>query len=130
MRKLWECFVWSACGSLVGLGGCGAFAGVQNGASVGANRVTLRPFTPVKATDRDRSWMLPEAEHENLLYASITSCNGTCVYSYPRGKLVGTISVSSEGGLCADHQGDVYIPSYLEGSGPVVYEFAHGGTHQ
>jgi hypothetical protein len=51
------------------------------------------------------------------------------MYSYPRGKFVGTINAAGGGGLCADRLGNVYIPGYIAGSGPVVYEFAHGGKH-
>jgi hypothetical protein len=47
------------------------------------------------------------------------------VLSYPKGKLVGILSVSSRPwGLCSDTHGNVFV---TENSGAVV-EYAHGGT--
>jgi hypothetical protein len=78
---------------------------------------------------RGKSWMLPEAKKEDLLYATISGCNGTCVYSYPDGKLVGTMDAGNGGGLCADARGNVFVPSYGTSSSSVIYEFAHGRTN-
>ena len=38
--------------------------------------------------DRGKSWMLPEAKNEDLIYAT-SGCGGVCMLSYPAGKLVG-----------------------------------------
>jgi hypothetical protein len=70
--------------------------------------------------------MLPEAKSGDLLYATITGCDGTCVYSYPDGKLVGTVDAGNGGGLCADARGNVFVPSYGKSETSVIYEFAHG----
>ena len=68
------------------------------------------------------SWMLPEAKGENLLY--ISTGFSVYVYSYPAGKLVGTLG--TEGlYLCSDLQGDVFLTQYNTGN---IYEYAHGGT--
>jgi hypothetical protein len=56
----------------------------------------------------------------DLLYA-IGGCNGTCVLSYPSGKLVGRLDVNGNG-ICSDDAGNVFIASAY-----VVTEYAHGG---
>src|ERR1700735_5910562 len=70
--------------------------------------------------DRGGSWMLPEAKNEDLIYAP-GGCGGTCVLSYPDGKLVGTLD-SVYDAPCSDAQGNVYLPD-----GAQVLEFPHGG---
>jgi hypothetical protein len=78
-----------------------------------------------------KSWMLPEAKAEDLLYVS--NSGGTVyVYSYPTltpvGQLDGMGNVATEG-LCVDKQGDVFVPAWT-GSPTTgyIYEFSHGGT--
>lgn len=68
------------------------------------------------------AWMLPEAKKQNLLYAT-QGCGGTCIFSFPSGKLVGELSVAGNSGICSDRKGDVFFPS-----GDEVLEYAHGGT--
>lgn len=65
--------------------------------------------------------MLPDAKNTDLIYA-IGGCNGTCVFSYPKGKLVGTLSTNGDG-ICSDGNGNVFI-AYDD----TVTEYAHGGT--
>ena len=80
----------------------------------------------IVALERARSWILPEAKSGDLIYA-VGGCGGTCVLSYPKGKLVGALDVgnappySSDG--CTDKNGNVFITSDTE-----VVEYAHGGT--
>ncbi|MFY9740140.1 MAG: hypothetical protein WAK11_13980 [Candidatus Cybelea sp.] len=80
------------------------------------------------------SWMLPEAKHEDLLYADSTGASVHYVYafSYPAGKLVGTISepdAAYQQGLCSDAKGDVFITTLSNTYyGGAVYEYAHGRT--
>ncbi len=53
-----------------------------------------------------KSWMLPEAKRENLIY---TVSNPRAVLSYDTGKLVGTIVSSYDyEGVCADESGNVF----------------------
>jgi hypothetical protein len=66
--------------------------------------------------------MLPEAKGEALIYA-VGGCGGTCVLSYPKGKLVGELPDVGGGEACADDNGNVFISEYAE-----VAEFAHGGS--
>ena len=73
---------------------------------------------------RNGSWMLPDAKRGALLYVT-GGCGGTCVLSYPRGKLVGQLNVGGgdNGGICTDAHSNVYISSSTS-----VVEYAHGGT--
>ncbi|HEX3456416.1 MAG TPA: hypothetical protein VHR97_00530 [Candidatus Baltobacteraceae bacterium] len=70
---------------------------------------------------RGKSWMLPEASSEDLIYAT-GGCGGTCVLSYPQGKVVGTLDTLGAA-VCSDAQGSVFILHF--GS---AIEYAHGGT--
>ncbi len=72
--------------------------------------------------DRGKSWMLPEAKREALIYAT-GGCSGTCVLSYPGGILVGALSGYSGNADCSDRSGNVFISENTQ-----VVEFAHGGT--
>ncbi|MFY9739477.1 MAG: hypothetical protein WAK11_10560 [Candidatus Cybelea sp.] len=99
------------------------------------------PQTSAFATHaaRGKSWMLPEAKHDDLLYASVqTSCCAkysadVFVFSYPSGKPVGELGVTADTmfGLCSDEQGDVFVTgfnTYTTGGSSYVYEYRHGGT--
>jgi hypothetical protein len=75
--------------------------------------------------DRGTSWMLPEAKNEDLIYAT-GGCGGTCVLSYPAGKLVGSLDAGGDldmGGGCVDGKGDVFLPDNES-----ELEYAHGGS--
>jgi hypothetical protein len=77
------------------------------------------------------SWMAPDAKKENLVYVSdggglTTSGNGVYVYSYPEGKLKGTLTgVDGPQGMCVDATGDVWVTNT---DTTELTEFAHGGT--
>jgi hypothetical protein len=107
-----------ACGAL--LAGCGAspppIAGP--GAIPQSRGIATR-------ADRGKSWMLPEAKSENLLYVS-SYYKYVNVYSYPKGKLVGTLTgfgILAED--CSDKLGNVWIIDNQYGK---IYEYAHGGV--
>lgn len=83
--------------------------------------------------------MLPEAKQTDLLYASIqTTCCASSgadvdVFSYPKGNLVGQLSVTQDTmfGLCSDTKGDVFVTAFdtsQSGQGTTIYEYGHGGT--
>jgi hypothetical protein len=77
--------------------------------------------------DRGKSWMNPDAKASQLLYISDSGTNDVYVYSYPKGKLVGTLTGFSEPqGECSDSSGNVWIANT---AGSNLLEFAHGGTH-
>ena len=97
---------------LVLLAGCG---GAQTGTSA------LPVGTTTQAMTHGHSWMLPEAKSDDLIYAP-GGCGGTCVLSYPDGKLVGTLD-SVYDSPCSDNQGNVYLPEIGD-----VLKFPHAGT--
>lgn len=75
-----------------------------------------------------RSWMAPDARNNSLLYVSSYGDNGenVYVYSYPEGKLKGTLTgFAGPQGECVDRAGDVFISNY---DGADIMEYAHGST--
>jgi len=69
--------------------------------------------------------MDPDSKRDDLLYVSDQNAGDVYVYSWPAGKLEGTLTgFSSPQGLCVDKAGDVWIVAEF---GTVV-EYAHGGT--
>jgi hypothetical protein len=71
-----------------------------------------------------RSWMSPRTQNGDLLYVSDTS-GMVYVYSYPAGKLVGTlVGFRGPGGLCSDRDGNVYV---VDTPAVAVLKYAHGG---
>jgi hypothetical protein len=96
------------------LGGCGTFRQI----------VIPQGLASVARVDGVRSWMLPEAKSEDLLYVANYSAAVT-VYDYNTLKLVGTLSVSSPGGECSDEHGNVFITNVRSAS---ITEYTHGGT--
>lgn len=92
-------------------------------AGCGGSPIAAPGATPQSRTiaTHDGSWMLPEASGDDLIYATF-ACGGTCVLSYPDGKLVGSLNVGDPG-ACSDASGNVYITNQNS-----LYEFAHGGT--
>lgn len=74
----------------------------------------------------ERSWMAPEAQHEDLVYVSNVQTNSVTVYSFYRQKLVGRLmGVNGPYGLCSDPNGDVWVVGW--GNNKLV-EYAHGST--
>jgi hypothetical protein len=73
---------------------------------------------------RARSWMSPAAQGGDLLYVSDTS-GSVYAYSYPTGKLVGTLTgFRGPSGLCSDPAGNVFVVDT-----PVddILKYVHGG---
>jgi hypothetical protein len=70
--------------------------------------------------------MLPAAAKNDLMYVADANDNQVDVYSYPHGKLVGSLT-GFEGlaFMCVDAAGDVFIPNYGLSQ---ILEYAHGGT--
>jgi hypothetical protein len=76
-----------------------------------------------------RSWMLPEARSETLLYIGDPGSGGVLVYTYlPALKFVGVLVTPSDpGGECVDKAQNVFVTDRGPGS-HVTYEYAHAGT--
>jgi DNA-binding beta-propeller fold protein YncE len=72
------------------------------------------------------SWMDPDAKKGALLYASDSAADVVKVFSYPRGKLVGTLTgFQTPQGMCVDKVGHVFITN--SGAAQIL-KYAHGGT--
>ncbi|HKU81549.1 MAG TPA: hypothetical protein VJP76_05200 [Candidatus Tumulicola sp.] len=70
-----------------------------------------------------RTWMSPGAKSRDLLYVS-DDAGSLYVYTYPQGKLTGTITgLKGPGGLCSDTAGNVYVP---ETNAQDILVFPHG----
>lgn len=120
----------SSCAAVVLLAGCG---GAQP--PIHADRALPQGPAVAGQASHGKSWMLPEAKSEDLLYVSGSQPDGDdiSVFSYPRGKLVGRLKVTDYTvfGLCADSKGNVFVTTdgnLSSGINSEVYEYAHGGT--
>ena len=106
MRDLWRRGL-GACAMAAMLAGCGA---------------GVAPVQPSAAPDGSAAARAKGA----LLYVT-GGCGGTCVLSYPKGKVVGSLPISGAG-LCSDKHGNVFLATATTSGNAVVYEYAHGAT--
>lgn len=111
--------VFGICTAATILTGCG---GSQS--PIGASGA-MPQSRAITHAERGASWMLPEAKNRGALLYVTGGCGGTCVLSYPSGKLVGQLNVGGQdnGGVCTDAHGDVYISNFTS-----VVEYTHGGS--
>jgi hypothetical protein len=116
-------YALSSCVAAAMLAACG---GSQP--PIGAPGAMPQTFALAAHADRGTSWMLPDAKSFDLLYVS--DDDELLVFSYPKGTLVGEISVPSGdfAGLCSDNTGDVFVTSVGSRSQSYILEYAHGGT--
>jgi hypothetical protein len=78
-----------------------------------------------KHTNRGKSWILPEAKGQDLLYLSQDGGSYVYIYSYPQGKAEGVLDTPGWG-LCSDNRrGRVYV---TDSPISMIYEYARGGT--
>lgn len=91
-----------------------------------AQQRTMPASIPQSAgAPRGRSWMLPQARRQDLLYVTSPAINDVDVYTLD-GTQVGHLTGFSEPtGMCVDRYGYVYVAN--TGSGTLV-KYAHGGT--
>lgn len=115
----------SAAALLVGCGGSQPPIGAPGA-------MTQSPALQSQSTQRDDrggSWMLKEAQSEDLLYLSSEDRGVAYVYSYPQGQLVGTLTnLEGAAGECSDSNGNVFIATVSQSGTGTIYEYAHGGT--
>jgi hypothetical protein len=106
------------------LAGCG---GTQNA----MNAPTSVMPQSVAPAAHGKSWMLPKAKSENLIYLTgyDDSSFYTEVYTYRKPhRLVGRLDIWAPT-LCSDNHGNVWVPtSDVYGYPNYIYEYAHGGT--
>jgi hypothetical protein len=119
-------YVLGICAATMLLAGCG---GSQP--SIGAAGAMAQAEAVGTHAEPGRSWMLPGASGEDLLYAPVPDSDVVDVFSYPNGKLVGTLTgFDYPLGECVNTAGDVWIVNGGDanrGSSSIV-EYAHGGT--
>jgi hypothetical protein len=103
--------------AIVGAAGCAA------GSSVSAGRVGLVPNAVGLVNNlSSASWMSADAKSRDLLY--VTNSTTVTVYSYPQGKLEGSIHFGySPSGECTDRRGDVFVTNLDNGQ---IVEYQHG----
>jgi hypothetical protein len=104
------------------LSACG---GAQPTAGPPAAMLQTRTSPGATHDRRGGSWMLPSAKRQSLLY--VPSYYGYVnVYSYPKGKLVGSLTgFSYLAEDCSDKLGNVWI---IDNQNNELYKYAHGGT--
>ena len=110
---------FSICAAAAMLTGCGG--------GHGAGALGMQGLTPAASQSASRrSWMNPGAKSRKLLYVSGGNFNEVFVYTYPKSKLVGTLTgFQYPASPCTDKDGDVWIPNW---DGANIVEYAHGGT--
>jgi len=104
------------------LAGCGQ-------AQTGGPGMMPQGAAPAGHPTHGKSWMLPEAKAEDLLYVAEDS--GVAIFSYPGIVPVGRISLPDDytGHTCSDNDGDVFVPFFnFNTSTKGIYEYAHAGT--
>jgi hypothetical protein len=72
-----------------------------------------------------------KATSGDLLYvANELAANGVTILTYPRGKLVATITnIGGPTGICSDASGNVWVSAYDKGTHQFhLFKFVHGGT--
>jgi hypothetical protein len=100
--------------------GCGAPQMLTAPSGTSQNRL---PNIPAN----ERSWMLPEAKGEDLLYVSNPGNRTVTVYTYRKGRLVGTLTgFNFPWGLCSDKAGNVFVTDYRNDQ---IVEYGHGGSN-
>jgi hypothetical protein len=115
-------YALSACGATAILTACGGTSGTLASAT--------SPALDARTTHFDQhrgSWISPDAKKAKaLLYVTDGPDNDAYVYSYPKRKLVGTLTyLNDPNGMCVDAKGDVFI---TENYGQQIVEYAHGGS--
>jgi hypothetical protein len=116
----------TSCVAAAMLTGCG---GAQP--PIGPLGAALSVQPTATAARRGASSMLHGAKSADLIYIANTSDDTVLVYSYPKGKLVGTLTaLPFPLGECVDRSGDVYIVTgYSQKRGSLIYEYAHASTN-
>src|SRR5580658_10801865 len=82
-------------------------AGCSGGSQLGANPIQQNLTSPVAQVGR--SWMAPEAKKSDLAYISNFYNSTILVFTYPRGKYVGSLSSDDPQGLCAAKTGNWWV---------------------
>jgi hypothetical protein len=105
----------------------GPFEGMVNLNVSGAAQTDVIVVRP----ENGSSWMAPGVTGA-LLYVSNPLKDDVLVFSYPKAKLVGTLSGKADFNtpdqICPDAKGDIWVVNNATWNGPTLVEFKHGGT--
>jgi hypothetical protein len=88
------------------------------------------PLTALRVRSNGFQPAIGPAKNQALLYVSDSASKDVYVYSYPKAKLVLTLTgFHSPRGECVDADGDVFIvDEYVPTGASEIFEYAHGGT--
>lgn len=104
------------------LAGCGGSPPIGRPSAMPQSRL-------IQSAMHGKSWMLPEGKREDLLYFSDRARNEVRVFSYPRAKSIGELSLPyTPWGLCSDRSGHVFVVTHDDNNHSFVYEYVHGGS--
>ncbi|HEX3458788.1 MAG TPA: hypothetical protein VHR97_12630 [Candidatus Baltobacteraceae bacterium] len=110
-----------------------ASAAAMSGCAASQPSTTGQPgMPPLRAAGAHatpaRSWMLPNAKKNSLLYVADFYGSEVLAYTFPGGQLAGTITgINSAQGMCTSKKSHGNWWVVATGSNQ-VFEFAHGGT--
>jgi hypothetical protein len=111
------------------LGLVGILAGCAGSSSGWQPSVAAPNGKAVSHASVERSWVLPEAKNDDLLYISDLIAQVVDIYTYHGHKLVGTLTgFFNPQGLCVDKAGDVYVTNDTSDGVHQISEYAHGST--
>jgi hypothetical protein len=105
-----------------------AVAAISYGCGSGVPSQSSAPLPSLERAPEHRaaSWMAPDAKKRDLLYVSDEATNDVFIYSYPGGRLKGTLTGFDEPyGMCTNEAGDVFIANTEKSE---ILEYQHGGT--
>lgn len=101
-------------------------AGCGGSPPIGAPGAMPQRSAIAQHAPRGKSWVLPEAKAETLVYATAGGGSTVEIFSYPKGKLVGVLTgFSVPASECSDEKGNVWI---VNSSSASFVEYAHGGN--
>jgi hypothetical protein len=131
--KIGDTRVLTLCAGMVALAGCSGDSPAPQGLTQPAQgaAVSRLPFTAMRGPQPERvsprhSWMDRAATSMSLLYVSDYNTNDVYVLSYPKGKLVGTLSgFDHPQGECVDASNNIWITNT---NASQIVEYAHGAT--
>ena len=98
----------------------------SGGSQLGPASVPISRIARTVDADYGRSWIAPDAKNNDLLYIADAGTNDVYVYSWPEGKLKGTLTGFSEPeGECVDKVATFGSLTRLNSD---ILEYAHGST--
>ncbi len=105
---------------------CGGRNATPTASGLATSPTTARGAARSVKPSHQRSWMNPAAKSQALAYVTDSGTNTVVVYSYPKLKLVGTLTgFDNPQGDCIDASGNVWI---VNTEASQLLEYAHGGT--